>query len=94
MNSLNPVMRIDDQIIDAIVAHECGQLARRRSTRGSPHSSRKVGLPPTVAGRYPHELSGGMKQRAVMAISTVPRTQRSSSPTSRPARSTSSSSAR
>ena len=39
--------------------------------RGSSAQLDKVGLPPTIARRYPHELSGGMKQRAVMAISTV-----------------------
>ena len=38
---------------------------------GSLKQLAKVGLPPTVARRYPHELSGGMKQRTVMAISTV-----------------------
>ena len=38
---------------------------------GSSKQLAKVGLPPTVARRYPHELSGGMKQRTVMAISTV-----------------------
>jgi peptide/nickel transport system ATP-binding protein len=68
MNSLNPVMRIEDQLIDAIVAHEGrprGLKERVVAQLG------KVGLRPEVGRRYPHELSGGMKQRAVMAISTV-----------------------
>lgn len=70
MNSLNPVMRIEDQIIDAIVAHEAGHSKKALDARVAAQLA-KVGLPATVARRYPHELSGGMKQRTVMAISTV-----------------------
>ena len=70
MNSLNPVMRIEDQMIDAIVAHESGASKKALDARVAAQLA-KVGLPPTTARRYPHELSGGMKQRTVMAISTV-----------------------
>ncbi len=70
MNSLNPVMRIADQMIDAIVAHEGRQSGKVLAARVTEQLAR-VGLPPQVARRYPHELSGGMKQRTVMAISTV-----------------------
>jgi peptide/nickel transport system ATP-binding protein len=70
MNSLNPVMRIEDQMIDAIVAHEGGRSKKQLDAMVVAQLD-KVGLPPTVARRYPHELSGGMKQRTVMAISTV-----------------------
>jgi peptide/nickel transport system ATP-binding protein len=69
MSSLNPVMRLEEQIVDAIVAH-------RRDMKGAALDARvaellrNVGLTPDVARRYPHELSGGMKQRAVMAIAT------------------------
>jgi peptide/nickel transport system ATP-binding protein len=67
MNSLNPVVRIQDQIGDAIADH---------GTRLSRHALRErvrdllghVGLPPETADKYPHELSGGMKQRACIAI--------------------------
>jgi peptide/nickel transport system ATP-binding protein len=69
MNSLNPVMRVGDQMIDAILAHE-GNGKKGIEARVAAQLAR-VGLAPTVARRYPHELSGGMKQRAVMAISTV-----------------------
>ncbi len=68
MSSLNPVMRLEDQIIDAIVAHvkmDRAQLAARVA-----ELLRRVGLDPAVGRRYPHELSGGMKQRAAMAIAT------------------------
>lgn len=67
MNSLNPVMRIDDQIWDAIIAHE-GQVEKRELVRRSKAVLESVGLPATVGQLYPHELSGGMKQRVCIAI--------------------------
>ena len=69
MSSLNPVMRLGDQIVDAIVAHRRG-LRRAELAARVAELLRNVGLDPGVAERYPHELSGGMKQRAVMAIAT------------------------
>ncbi|MFN8524535.1 MAG: ABC transporter ATP-binding protein [Chloroflexota bacterium] len=72
MNSLNPVKRVRDQIADAIAAHP-GATAIGRDRRADlgtlvPELMRRVGLPPTVAGMFPHQLSGGMKQRVVIAI--------------------------
>lgn len=67
MNSLNPVMTVRDQIADAWRDHNL-------SLRGKEIDQRigelllRVGLQPSDARRYPHELSGGMKQRAVIAI--------------------------
>ena len=71
MNSLNPVMRVEDQIIDGIVDHS-GGLGSRPSRRDL-HDRvsellQRVGLDPSVARLHPHELSGGMKQRVAMAI--------------------------
>jgi peptide/nickel transport system ATP-binding protein len=67
MNSLNPVVRIRDQIGDAIADH--GIRLSRRELSARVHSLLgHVGLPPEIAERYPHELSGGMKQRACIAI--------------------------
>jgi peptide/nickel transport system ATP-binding protein len=71
MNSLNPVMRVEDQIEDAIRAHEYG---RKRKAKKEEIKKRieelliNVGLAPEVARMYPHELSGGMKQRVVIAM--------------------------
>jgi peptide/nickel transport system ATP-binding protein len=70
MNSLNPVMRIRDQIIDAIVAHE-GSMAQRDLDSMVEQALAQVGLAAAVANRFPHQLSGGMKQRATLAIATV-----------------------
>jgi peptide/nickel transport system ATP-binding protein len=69
MSSLNPVMRLGDQIADSILAHR-GKLGRTAIAARIVELLRSVGLDPAVAQRFPHQLSGGMKQRAVMAIAT------------------------
>src|ERR1700720_543126 len=67
MNSLNPVLRIGHQIADAFVDY--GLRLRREETDGRIAGLlSEVGLPAGVARMYPHELSGGMKQRACIAI--------------------------
>ncbi len=70
MNSLNPVMRIREQIGDAIMTHEEGvsEEAMRSRIRDLLVT---VELDPDVADMYPHELSGGMKQRACIAMAIV-----------------------
>jgi peptide/nickel transport system ATP-binding protein len=70
MNSLNPVMRVGDQIADGILAHEA-RISRREIADRITRALMQVGLAPTVAGRYPHQLSGGQRQRAAMAIATA-----------------------
>jgi peptide/nickel transport system ATP-binding protein len=67
MNSLNPVMRIGRQIADALGDHGEPDRGRVLDARIASLLS-TVGLRPEVAARYPHELSGGMKQRACIAI--------------------------
>jgi peptide/nickel transport system ATP-binding protein len=67
MNSLNPVVRLRDQIGDALADHG-ERLPRRALTDRVRLLLSQVGLPAEVADKYPHELSGGMKQRACIAI--------------------------
>jgi peptide/nickel transport system ATP-binding protein len=67
MNSLNPVVRIRDQIGDAIADHGT-RLSRRDLAARVRSLLGQVGLPAETADKYPHELSGGMKQRACIAI--------------------------
>lgn len=70
MNALNPVMRIEDQIIDGLEDHGIRQsrAAGRELVRSLLEN---VGLKAEVARMYPHELSGGMKQRVGMATATA-----------------------
>ena len=67
MNSLNPVMRIKDQILDGIRFHQDGESKPAILDR-LPELLATVGLRPNVLNLYPHELSGGMKQRVCIAI--------------------------
>jgi peptide/nickel transport system ATP-binding protein len=67
MNSLNPIMRVGDQILDGIRTHRNGPGSRDLTPRLKDLLS-MVGLPPHVMNLYPHELSGGMKQRVCIAI--------------------------
>jgi oligopeptide/dipeptide ABC transporter ATP-binding protein len=67
MNSLNPVTRVRRQIEDALRDHGV-KLAARERAEWIGELMQRVGLPRTAADMYPHELSGGMKQRACIAI--------------------------
>jgi peptide/nickel transport system ATP-binding protein len=69
MSSLNPVMKLEEQMIDAILAH-VPRMSRAALDARVAELLKSVGLDPSVARRYPHEMSGGMKQRAAMAIAT------------------------
>jgi peptide/nickel transport system ATP-binding protein len=69
MNSLNPVMRIGDQIMDGIRKHRTSNgNGREKLDQTLPELMAAVGLQPSVLRLYPHELSGGMKQRVCIAI--------------------------
>jgi peptide/nickel transport system ATP-binding protein len=67
MNSLNPVMRIGAQMMDAIRAHD-PQSDRRTLEARCIRALESVDLAPSVFRMFPHELSGGMKQRVCIAI--------------------------
>ena len=66
MNSLNPVYRVGDQIAEAIGAHRRMPQAALRARLEELFEL--VGLDPAVMWSYPHEYSGGMRQRAVIAM--------------------------
>ncbi len=70
MNSLNPVMRIRDQLIDSMKDHNL-RLSKAEMEGMAADALRSVDLDPSVGNMYPHELSGGMKQRACIAISVA-----------------------
>jgi peptide/nickel transport system ATP-binding protein len=88
MTALSPVHTIGNQIDEAILVHQdVSAAAARRLTLEMLH---KVGIANAEQryAQYPHELSGGMRQRAVIAMALVCRPN-CSSRTSRPPRSTS-----
>ncbi|CDF58488.1 ABC transporter ATP-binding protein [Thermobrachium celere] len=68
MTSLNPVFTIGDQIIEAIVLHQ--NMNREQAREKAIDMLKLVGIPRAneVVDAYPHELSGGMRQRAMIAM--------------------------
>jgi ABC-type dipeptide/oligopeptide/nickel transport system ATPase component len=68
MNSLNPVMRIGDQIVDGMRMHRNRKPSEHGEAARLPELMAAVGLLPYVLRVYSHELSGGMKQRVCIAI--------------------------
>ncbi len=81
MTALNPVMRIGDQVVEAVLAHGKGndrQATSRQQARAvAIQALHDVGLPdPERRARdYPHQLSGGQRQRVVIAMAIVHRPQ-------------------
>jgi peptide/nickel transport system ATP-binding protein len=70
MTRLNPLMRIEDHFKETLEAHEpslTDQDIRRRSL----DALGRMGIPPTRFRQYPHEFSGGMRQRIMIALALV-----------------------
>ncbi|WP_277553204.1 ABC transporter ATP-binding protein [Halobaculum limi] len=67
MNALNPVYKVGDQIVEAILRHEPETTAEEAHERARDLLER-VGIEPDRADDYAHQFSGGMKQRAVIAM--------------------------
>ncbi len=65
MNALNPVMRIRDQLLDVMIQHG---LPKAQANERAAGLFNLVGIDPHRLDAYPHQLSGGMRQRAVIAI--------------------------
>jgi peptide/nickel transport system ATP-binding protein len=65
MNALNPVMRIRDQLLDVMLRHG---LSRGDALARAAELFDLVGIEPERLESYPHQLSGGMRQRAVIAM--------------------------
>jgi peptide/nickel transport system ATP-binding protein len=66
MNALDPIYRVGDQIVEAMQAHI--KISRSDALARAAELFREVGIDPGRLRAYPHEMSGGMKQRAVIAM--------------------------
>jgi peptide/nickel transport system ATP-binding protein len=75
MTALNPVMRVGDQIAEALLAHH--ELSKREARRRAIEAMNDVAIPDPArrARDYPHQLSGGMRQRIMIAMAIVNRPQ-------------------
>jgi len=66
MNALNPVQRVGDQIVEAITTHE--NVSKQEAEERGKKLLELVGIDPSRFNNYPHEFSGGMRQRALIAM--------------------------
>lgn len=69
MTSLNPVTTVGDQIAEAVMAHE--KISKKKAWEKALAMLETVGISRERAQDYPHQFSGGMKQRVIIAISLV-----------------------
>jgi peptide/nickel transport system ATP-binding protein len=69
MNALNPVMTVGAQLTDAMKAHT--KFSKRETRQRGEEVMRLVGIDPIHLESYPHQLSGGMRQRAMIAMALV-----------------------
>lgn len=65
MTSLNPVLTVGDQIMEVILLHE--KISKAEATVKAQKMLEMVGIPATRYDEYPHQFSGGMKQRVIIA---------------------------
>ncbi|MGH3327066.1 MAG: ABC transporter ATP-binding protein [Streptomycetales bacterium] len=70
MTRLNPLMRVSEHFEETLRTHEPG-IGRNEARRRSLEALRGMGIPPTRYRHYPHEFSGGMRQRIMIALALV-----------------------
>lgn len=73
MNALNPVIKVGEQVAEPLIIK--GRLPKDEARKVAEEFIELVGMPKAFYDRYPHELSGGMKQRIVIAMALVMKPQ-------------------
>ena len=69
MNSLNPVLKVGFQVAEPLILHQ--RMKKHDALKKAEQLFYSVGLPPEFVERYPHELSGGMKQRVILSMALI-----------------------
>lgn len=69
MNTLNPLMKIEDQVAEPLLIHRSAN--REEAVKRARETLERLGLDSLTWKKYPHELSGGMRQRAVIATAMI-----------------------
>jgi peptide/nickel transport system ATP-binding protein len=70
MTRLNPLMRIRDHFVEVVRTHD-SSVSKAEAEARSIETLRRLGIPPTRFRSYPHEFSGGMRQRIMIALALV-----------------------
>lgn len=70
MTRLDPLMRVSDHFVETIRAHEA-RSSRAQARARARAALAQMGIPPTRVDNYPHEFSGGMRQRIMIALGIV-----------------------
>lgn len=68
MTSLNPIMKVGDQIAESLLLHNDEKLSKAQIVQRVEETLELVGIPPFRREEYPNQFSGGMKQRVVIAM--------------------------
>ncbi len=69
LNSLNPVIRVGEQVAEPLVVHK--GINKEEALKKARETFSLVGIPDAFIDRYPFELSGGMRQRAIIAMALI-----------------------
>lgn len=69
LNSLNPVVKVEQQVAEPLIIHD--GVDKKTALERAKKALSIVGIPETFTDRYPFELSGGMKQRAIIAMALI-----------------------